>query len=252
MFIIAEIGLEHCGSEARAKQLLDRLLATNIDAVTFQIREKEFYDGSHPRKTELPDDFYRAALWSAHVQEKQLGFAIAQPKKIDFLSQHGASFWKTLSWDLSNNALQTALQKTGKKIYVSTGVSGIEEIEAFNRQYQNIEFIHTTLTDALEDVNLKAIAAIRQAAGKPVAFGLHSRDPKVMFAALGFEPSAFFFYVKDDTDGEHPDGPYALSINEAEKMVNDLKVLAKAIGDGKKVSKTNTLHPADDEICKSR
>ena len=58
MKIIAEIGLNHCGSEKRAEELLQRLVKTRVDAITFQIREKEFYDHTHPRKYELSNQFF--------------------------------------------------------------------------------------------------------------------------------------------------------------------------------------------------
>ena len=61
---------------------------------------------------------------------------------------------------------------------------------------ENIEFIHTQLDYSLEKVNLKAIKSIRNNTGKPVGFGLHSPEHFILFAAISFEPSILFFYVK--------------------------------------------------------
>ena len=58
MKVVAEIGLNHCGSEERCTDLVHDILDTSVDAITFQIREKSFYDHSHPRKRELHDTFY--------------------------------------------------------------------------------------------------------------------------------------------------------------------------------------------------
>ena len=41
--IIGEIGLNHLGKEEYASQYIDTMVKTSIDAVTFQIREKEYY-----------------------------------------------------------------------------------------------------------------------------------------------------------------------------------------------------------------
>jgi sialic acid synthase SpsE len=40
--IIAEIGLNHLGSIRKAKKLISKLVLTDIDAVTFQVREREW------------------------------------------------------------------------------------------------------------------------------------------------------------------------------------------------------------------
>jgi len=249
MDIIAEIGLNHCGSEERAQNLLQALLNTSVDAVTFQIRELEFYDQTHPRKRQLSDEYYQNAVRLAHKHHKLIGFAIAQPEKVRFLDKIGTNFWKTLSWDLTNEKLLNMLHDTEKKVYVSTGISGMDDIMKVNQKMQNIEFIHTQLTDAVKDVNGRAVETIRQATGREVAFGLHCRDHDVMFVVLGFYPSSIFFYVKDDTEEEHPDDVHALSIGRIDATVSRLKKLMICVGDGSKIPKNNVLHPEDDKVC---
>ena len=58
-----------------------------------------------------------------------------------------------------------------------------------------------------------------------------------------------FFYVKDETQGEHPDDAHALSIGDVDVTASQLKRLVACVGDGSKVSKDNVLHPDDDKIC---
>ena len=102
MKIIAEIGLNHCGSLDRAQKLLNEVLNTSVDGLTFQIREKEFYDRSHPRKRELTDDFYKQAIKLANSNNKQFGLAISQVERVQAFNKMGVDFWKTLSWDINN------------------------------------------------------------------------------------------------------------------------------------------------------
>jgi sialic acid synthase SpsE len=246
MQIIAEIGLNHCGAEARALGLLNGLARSSIDALTFQIRERAFYDGSHPRKRELSGEFYRAAVRSARAHGKKAGFAISGPEKIGFFDGIGADFWKTLSWDLTNNTLQQALQATGKKVFVSTGMSGLEDIVEASRRYGNADFIHTQLDYDLANVNLRAIETIRAATGRNVAFGLHSTDLNVLHLALAYSPSAIFFYVKDETDGEHPDDLHAVRLGEVDALARELRSLTACLGSGEKHAIENKLRPADD------
>ena len=74
MKLIAEIGLNHCGSINRASNLLKALFQTSVDAITFQIREKSFYDGTHPRKVELSEEFYNESIKLTHANNQKIGF----------------------------------------------------------------------------------------------------------------------------------------------------------------------------------
>lgn len=247
--VIAEIGLNHNGSERRAWGLLNAAVATDIDGITFQIREEEFYDGSHPRKRELSGDFYRKAIQFIRLSGKSAGIALAQPEKLEFFHSIGVEFWKTLSWDLNNLALHESLQRTGKKVYVSTGMSGIEEIVALASRLNNIEFIHTQLNYNLADVNLKALSTIRQASQKPVAFGLHNDHHEVLFTSLGLEPDSIFFYIKDDSNEEHADDEHAIATKNLKHTAQMIKQLSVSLGDGEKRVQKNELHPEDDLVC---
>jgi N,N'-diacetyllegionaminate synthase len=246
--IVAEIGMNHCGSRSRAEGLLRDLVQTRVDAITYQIREKPFYDESHPRKFEFDDDFYQEAIRCGQSHGKEVGFAIAQPEKVEALDALGCDLWKTLSWDLANASLHTLLQATGKKVYASTGVSGMDEIAETSQRFTEIDLIHTQLTEALEDVNLKAISSIQAATGRGVGFGLHCAELQVLYAAVAMEPSAIFFYVKDLTDGEHPDDGYAVPIDQVDAFAYQLKRLSSAVGDGEKSSQQSTTLPADDPL----
>lgn len=241
MMIFAEIGINHCGNEKRAQNLLEGILNTGVDGLTFQIRERSFYDGSHPRKVELSDEFYANAIKRAHNHDIRLGFAISQPEKIDFLDAIGADFWKTLSWEITNEGLQRTLEKTGKPVYISTGVSGLDDITKAAKLFPNASFIHTQLDYDLQNVNLRAIHTIREATKSPVAFGSHCRNMNVLFVAVAYTPTAIFFYVKDETDGEHPDDIHAIRLGQVACLVKELKSLSTCLGTGEKQAHENRL-----------
>ena len=42
--IIAEIGLNHLGREHLVESYIDKLIDTDVDAVTLQVREPEYYN----------------------------------------------------------------------------------------------------------------------------------------------------------------------------------------------------------------
>ena len=108
--IIAEIGLNHNGSKNRAWNLVNEVVKSDVDGITLQIRESEFYDASHPRKVEFSNEFYSELIGIAGKHSKEFGLAICEYDKLDDLRGMNISFWKTLSWDISNLVLQNALQ----------------------------------------------------------------------------------------------------------------------------------------------
>lgn len=85
--IIAEIGLNHRGSETDALVMLQELLSTGVDAVTFQIRESSYYDGTKPHRNKLSKEFYKKAIKLAKSYDKKIGFSIADESLVGYLNK---------------------------------------------------------------------------------------------------------------------------------------------------------------------
>jgi sialic acid synthase SpsE len=234
MELIAEVGLNHRGDKEAARRMLGKLLDAGVRKITFQIRETAFYDGSKPWKHQLPFDVYEEAISVTGQRGAQLGFAVADEAMVPRLAAAGAAFFKSLSWDLGNRSIQAAFSATGKLTWVSTGVSGMDEIAAIAREGREVGFIHTQLSAAVEDQNVRAIETIRAATGRPVAYGLHCADHRVLYLALAFNPEAVFVYVKEDGPGPYPDDAHAVRVTEIPALISDLRSLPRAAGDGQK------------------
>ncbi len=238
---VAEIGLNHKGNEKRAFQMLKDLIATDIDAMTFQITEPAFYEKNKKWGKALSQDFYKKAINFAHQNNKLIGFAIKDKDMIDFLDTAGADFWKTLSGSMRDADLLAQLQKTKKNMFVSTGFSSEEEIISVGKKLKNATFIHTQLSQKLEDSNLKAILRLRNVTKKNVAFGLHAADHQVLYLSVAFEPKDVFFYVKDSINEKFPDEKHAIMIGDVNTIVNLMKRLKGAMGNGVKKGAENKI-----------
>lgn len=234
--LIAEIGLNHLGDEQRARRTLARVLEAGADCVTFQIREPKFYDSTESSRRKLPLEFYRDASRMVREAGRRFGIAIADQSLVDTFAAIGVDFWKTLSWDFRNESLRATLFSTGAPVFLSTGLSGMDEVAEGSRGLTNAILIHTQLSQDLHDVNLKAIPAMAQATGLPVAFGLHSRYHDVLKVALAFEPQSMFFYVKEPGVEGLFDDDHALPLDTLPQTLHDLKQLMAALGTGKKES----------------
>lgn len=244
MMLIAEIGKNYREDARRALLWVPALMRAGVDAVTLQIRENEHYDHSQSWRYRLPDSFYAEMANVVREAGLKFGIAIAEPSRVESLAK-SVDFWKMLSRDFENTALHTLLEATGKRVFASTGVSSLEQIVECARQFKREEFIHTQLSLDVTGVNLKAIETIRQETGRPVAFGLHCKDHEVLTVAMGFEPSAMFFYVRDSGSGDYPDRDHAITLEVLPSHVDRLRRLAPAIGSGRKEA---ALMPKDGKL----
>lgn len=231
--LIAEIGMNHLGDESRARRLLQAVLKSGVDSVTFQVREPQFYESPETSCLRLPNDFYQEAAGTVHKAGRKFGMAICDQALIELLNTVGVDFWKTLSWDFQNEALRDALQATGKPIFFPTGLSGSQDVRDVSPSLRNGILVHTQLSLKTTEVNLKAISSMKRESGLPVAFGLHCGNHDVLKLVLAFEPHSILFYVKESgvraRDEEH-----AIPIEQLTALVDDLKELGSAIGTGVK------------------
>ena len=238
---IAEIGLNHKGSTTKAFKMLKELISTDIDAITFQIPKPLFYEKTKEWGGPLSRDFYKDAIDFVHKNNKLIGFAVQDKDMVSFLNLAGADFYKTLSTSIVYDALLNELQKTKKLIFVSTGISSESQIVKISKKLKNIKFIHTQLSQKLEDSNLRAINRLRKVTKKEIAFGLHCVNHQVLYLSVAFEPSDVFFYVKDNSNEKFPDDEHAIMIHNVNTVVNIMKKLKKAIGNGIKKNIKNKI-----------
>lgn len=246
VFIVAEIGMNHMGDSAYVDTYVESLIPAKPNGVTFQVREKAYYAAQKPEESPyLAPEMYRTAARRLQQAGIQFGVALCDIEYIPFFAEVDTDFYKVLSKDLGNRALIAALATTGKPIYVSTGMSDEEEIASFltaaNDFSSRISLIHTQLSYEDADTNLRAIAWLRERFHIPVAFGSHSTDANVLYAALGFNPVAMFFYVKGDRQIQHKDEDHAVPLSETPRLIRGIRRLETMLGDGIKKRMSNRI-----------
>lgn len=245
--IVAEVGMNHLGYPLSANKYMEALASVRPDAVTFQIREPEYYQKQQPgESTLLPEGYYELAAMQARSAGMQFGIALCDATKVPYFERIRTDFYKVLSKDIGNVELVRALLATGKTVYVSTGMSDEDEIAAFlaglgSSVPPNLSLIHTQLSYNDADTNLRAIGRLQKRFSVPVAFGLHSPDVHALYAALGFSPSALFFYVKGDRKVKHKDEEHAVRLTECAAVVAEIRRLERMLGDGVKKKMGNTI-----------
>lgn len=250
MKYIAEIGLNHCGSKKIADIMLKKLILSKVNAITFQIkndnfyqnlkkgfkytkiffeneiiREKNFYNHLFKKKynnLKLKKNYYKKAIKIIKKNNKEIGFAIGEAKMIKILADYGADFFKILSDDFTNlELIKKAVKSKVKKVYISTGTSSIKEIKKLLKKIdkKKIELIFTKFNDKLTTNKLNGISKLKKITNLPVSFGNHNKNTKIMKQAIKYKPESIFFYVKINSKKPFPDDKHAIKLNDINRKI---------------------------------
>ena len=243
--IIAELGFNHLGNLDIANQYVDALIECDVDAITFQVRETEHREAN--LSLYLNDDSYKNLFLKIKNSGKKLGVALADTDYVSFFENLDVDFYKVIRNDISNKKLINLLMMTGKQIFVSTGMSSKKDIENFisfidqsTKKRNQFKLVHTQLSNALEDCNLKSIEKMKEY-GLDVAYGHHCGDVTAIFMALCYNPSDLLFYVKGSADVSSMDDSHAIQISQIQDLIKKIHRYNGAVGTGVKMSMNNKI-----------
>ena len=254
----AEIGINHVGNVNYANYYLDRIINSQVDGVTFQIKNSNFYrnyEESYKKKDKkfysnfrekkiykilfkkkkiqnltLKNSFYKNAKYKCKKNGKLFGVALGDVDLISFFCSINIDFVKILSEDFENeNLIKKLLNSKIKKIYISTGGIPLKKIKTIiekipKNKLHKICLIYTEFERIIKKNNLKKINLLKKIC-KRVAYGQHSNNKKILFEVKKYKPESIFFYIKGNRLKFHPDDNHALSISEINYYINKLKII---------------------------
>ncbi|MBT6673505.1 MAG: hypothetical protein HOB13_12295 [Lentimicrobiaceae bacterium] len=245
--IVCEIGLNHNGDTKYADKYLDFLLQQDIDAITFQIREPEFYLHAEKSHLSLSLEYYSKARDKVRHAGKKIGIALSDISLLSFFESINIDFYKIIRNDPNDkDFLNMFLSATNKSIFISTGMCSIERIdEIANYNDNRISLIHTQLSNDINNVNLTMIKTLQNRYNQSVAYGHHCENINVLYLSLTYNISDIFFYVKGNMLKYHPDENHAVQLDNITDIVSNLKTLPLSIGNGVKLKTSNTIKGQD-------
>ena len=253
-YIIAEIGINHNGDLKLAKRLVKKAKKAGCNAVKFQKRTVDLVYS----KEEL--DTSRTSPFGTTTREQKEGIelSILEYKELESYSKKLGLDFIVSCWDLDSldniennvnvryhkvaSAMLTdrefleKLNKTGKPVIVSTGLSTEEEIDKALDILDNVEYIlscTSTYPTATEELNLKHIRTLKKRyPNLKVGFSNHYNglDACVGAAALGAE--CVEFHITIDRAMYGSDQP--ASIENADALVESISNMRQMVGDGVK------------------
>ena len=255
-FIIAEIGINHNGSVALAKKMIDIAVTTGCDAVKFQKRTIDVVytkeelakernsvfgttNGDLKRGLEFGYEEYkdidtyckeRGILWFASCWDEG---------SVDFIDQFDVPCYKIASASLTDDNLLKHTRSKGKPILLSTGMSTLEEIrhavEVLGSENLIIYHCTSTYPSNAEETNLRAIEAFKKEFGCPIGYSGHERGvtPSVLAVALG--ANSVERHITLDRTNWGSDQAASLEMAGLSHMVRDIRQVPALLGDGVKV-----------------
>lgn len=260
IYIIAEAGVNHNGSLAVAKELAEAAKEAGADCVKFQTfkaeklvsrsaRKAAYQEGTTGEGTqadmlkqlELSYDEFREL--KAHCDRIGIRFLSTpfDPDSIAFLDTMDMPFWKVPSGEVTNAPYLAAIGKTGKPVVLSTGMCTLEEVGAAIRVLREngsgeIRLLqcNTEYPTPFEDVNLRAMATMRETFGLETGYSDHTRGIEAPIAAAALGAGIIEKHFTLDRNMEGPDHKASLEPGELAAMVQAIRHIELALGTGVK------------------
>lgn len=249
-FIIAEVGLAHDGSLGLAHAFIDEVARNGADAVKFQthIAAAESTLAEPFRVKFSRQDATRYGYWKRmefteeqwrgladHARERGLVF-LSSPfsrEAVDLLARVGMTMWKIASGEVSNAPLLDAVVATGRPVLLSSGMSGIEELDKAVKRVRRagVPIAVMQCTTAYpcppERIGLNIIPVFRERYGCFVGLSDHSGTiyPGIAAAALGNDVLEVHVTMSRGMFG--PDVPASVTMEELQRLVEGVRFVER-------------------------
>ncbi|MGJ0290688.1 N-acetylneuraminate synthase [Aliarcobacter cryaerophilus] len=261
VFIIAEAGVNHNANFDLAIKLIDVAKKSGADAVKFQTAVPELVMTNSATMAEYQIENI-GKVESQIEMARKIHLPITDYKKLkEYCDQIGIMFlstpfdhvsilelekldmeyFKIPSGEITNLPYLRHVAKIAKRVILSTGMSTMDEVsDAVKVLYENgitkdrLTLLHVT-TDyptKMVDVNLQAMLSMKEEFGVDVGYSDHTEGIEVPIAAVALGAKVIEKHFTLDKNMEGPDHKASLEPHELFKMVQSIRNIELALGDG--------------------
>ena len=259
-YVIAEVGNNHQGSLAKAKELILAAKECGVDAVKLQKRDNRtlftnaLYDqpydnensfgptyGAHREALEFGRDEWQELLAYAAELDLPLFATAFDETSADFLAELDTPAFKVASADILNTPLLRHIAAHGKPIILSTGGATLDDIDravaAILPLNSHLCVLQCTAAYPVEveELNLAVITTLRERYPE-VVIGLSDHQNGISMALVAYMLGARViekhFTLNHAAKGT--DHAFSLMPEGMRKLVRDLRRVPDALGDGVK------------------
>jgi N,N'-diacetyllegionaminate synthase len=259
--IIGEAGVNHNSSLEMAFKLVDVAVDAGVDIVKFQAAipeevvtkyvEKAEYQKQTTgekesqldmtRRIHLPLEAFHKIRKYCESKRIQLLITTFDLTSTNYISRMDPLMFKIPSGEITNLPYLRHIGQYKKSVILSTGMSNLGEIESAlevletaGTPRKKITVLHcnTEYPTPMEDVNLRAMLAIRDAFGVAVGYSDHTLGIEVPIAAVAMGATMIEKHFTLDRTLPGPDHQASLEPKELKAMVLAIRNIEKAMGDG--------------------
>ena len=257
VFIIAEIGINHNGEVGRAKQLIDVAVSAGCNAVKFQKRDIE--------TSYTPEflDSYRESPWGKTQREQKQALELSYDdyveidkycdvkgipwfasvwdnNSVEFIKKFNLAYNKIASLVLPNTEILKLIAAQKKYTFISTGASTIQEIDEAVRIFRDMgcmfELMHCNSTYPMKDeyANLSVIQSLKGTYCCDVGYSGHETGIQISLAAATLGATSIERHITLDRTMYGSYQSASLEPAGLAKLVRDIRIIEKAMGNGNK------------------
>jgi N-acetylneuraminate synthase/N,N'-diacetyllegionaminate synthase len=278
VFIIAEAGVNHNGDKNLAFRLCDVAKAAGVDAVKFQTWKTEKIVTNSAALAEYQENNISDKAASQFDMLKQLELSynefvevrdycnqigiqfLSTPDTVedmDFLLGLGIPVLKIGSGEVTNIPFLREIGKRHQKVILSTGMSNLSDVErAYNTLLESgakeVSLLHCTTNYPCpyDEVNLQAMQTLKAAFKCQVGYSDHTMGIEVPIAAVAMGAEIIEKHFTLDKNMEGPDHKASLNPCELKQMVDSIRNIEKALGDG--IKRPNASEQKNAEVVLKR
>jgi len=258
VYVIAEIGSNHNGDLALAKQMLDAAVNTGVNAVKFQTftaskliskyAPKADYQimttGNEDSQLEMTRklEFSHKKYLAVKKYGEQIGVDVFSTAfdldSLDFLISTGMRIFKVPSGAITNLPFLEKVGSEAGQVILSTGMATMDEIcaaiDVLERNgSSDITILHCTTEypTAYKDLNLNVIKTYeKEFEGYKIGFSDHSigHEVPIMAAALGAQVIEKHFTIDNNLPG--PDQKASGTPDVFSRMIRGIRISEQALG----------------------
>ena len=259
VLVVAEIGCNHNGDKQIAKNLIkaaaesgadvakfqtfnpDELLTIDAPKALYQIKatgtkETQFERLNRVKLNEEDHKELRDYCENSNIIFSSSPF---DHQSVDLLHELEVPFFKVGSGEITNLPLLEHISSYGKPIVLSTGMSNLDEIkDALNaigeKNRKHVVLMHcvSDYPSKWEESNLKVIHTLRNTFSLPVGFSDHSVGIELSLVAVGLGAMIIEKHITLDRDMIGGDHKASLEPDEFKSMVEKIRKIEAALGDG--------------------
>ena len=262
VYIIAEVGPNHNGDVNLALEMVEKIAATGVDAIKFQLSDpyQLYSDDSFKANYQKKNDHAKSAREMSqsfqlshenHVKVykrcKELGvdymctgFDLGSLKFLD--ENMDMAYYKIASGEIFSLDVIDYIARKDKPVILSTGMATYDEIKlslSYISKYKkrDITILHciSNYPAPFDEVNLNNMLELKRLFGCEVGFSDHTLGNDCAIAAVAMGAVMIEKHVTLDKSLPGPDHKASITIEELASLVSSIRNVEMAIGTTERV-----------------